>query len=673
MPEPLSSGIKTLFRGKGKQTGFYALVFFTVTLGTALLGPGAAGDRALYDLLINRRVKNETVKLNPRIVSIDLDDESEKTLRAEIDTRGAFAELLTVLADYNALPVMDFLFQYPKPLDGDFVRAAEGSGALVLAIQALTEQDPLFSFPELNEGERETLRKNVWHIRVHGKDKVPRALTWRMPFPELAGAGPAALGHVNLSPDDDGRYRRCPLFFRWEDGFIPSLPLAAAIRELGIDPGRIEFFPGKELVIPLGSGPAESGAHTPVIRIPVDRGGFILVPYFRTRRGTKTISLHRLVRALRDDGAYEEFYQQLNNRVAVVAEISNSQKDLGPTSFEELYPLSGIHTAVLSGIISLSSGQAGGRDPFVAFPRLGYQAPITLVVFLASLFCLLRPGGDRAFHIRFAALLLFFTGLTLLRWRFFRAAPWYSAAAAGTAAVWLAAFIRRALIRRQEQALLKNALSRYFARPLAERILREGKTELIPEYKELTILFSDICGFTKWSSDKEPSGVHAFLSDYLESMAEIIFARGGTVDKFMGDGMLSFFGDPFEQPDHAPRGIGAAVAMQKKIAELAEKWRPLAGIDLKVRIGINTGKVVVGNLGTRSRIEYTVIGAAVNLAQRMESGAPPGGILVTAETRRKAGADFSFGGKRLVPVKGYAETIEAYEVLPFAPGPGQGS
>jgi adenylate cyclase len=622
-----------------------------------LLGTGAAGDRALYDLLINLRVRNETVKLNPRIVSIDLDDESERILREAIDTRRAFAELLGVLSDYNALAVMDFLFQYPKPQDGEFVRAAEKSTALVLAIQALTEEDSLFSFPELTEGEQETLRANVWHIQVYGNDEVPRALTWRMPFPDLAGAGPVSLGHVNLSPDTDGRYRRCPLFFRWEDGFIPSLPLAAAVRELGVDPGRIKFFPGKELVIPLGRETAEA-----VIRIPVDKAAFILVPYFRPRRGTKTISLYRVVQALRDEEVYEEFYQQLNNRVIVAAEVSNSQKDLGPTSFEELYPLSGIHTTVLSGILSASSGQAGGGDSFFAFPRTGYRVSIILALFLASLFCLLYPGAG--FHRRFFALLLFFTGLTFLRWRFLHIAPWYSAGAAGITVVWLAAFVRRTLIRRQEQILLKNALSRYFPRALAERIMREGKTELIPEYKELTILFSDICGFTKWSSDKEPSQVHGFLSDYLESMAEIIFAHGGTVDKFMGDGMLSFFGDPFEQPDHVRRCIGAALIMQKKIAELAEKWRPLAGIDLKVRIGINTGKVVVGNLGTRSRIEYTVIGAAVNLAQRMESSAPAGGILVTAETRFKAGRDFSFGEKTLVRVKGYAEAIDAYEVLP---------
>jgi adenylate cyclase len=229
---------------------------------------------------------------------------------------------------------------------------------------------------------------------------------------------------------------------------------------------------------------------------------------------------------------------------------------------------------------------------------------------------------------------------------------------------WVALFIQRLFTRYNEQSLLRNALSRYFPHALADRIMEEGKTELAPEYKELSILFSDISGFTKWSSDKAPETVHAFLSDYLESMSEIIFAHEGTVDKFMGDGMLSFFGDPFALPDHARRCVEAAVAMLKKIRELSLVWKDRVQIDLKVRMGINTGKVVVGNLGTLKRIEYTVIGAAVNLAQRMESGATPGGILVTRETWERVKDAFPFGEKRLITVKGYTEQIEAYELGP---------
>jgi adenylate cyclase len=146
-------------------------------------------------------------------------------------------------------------------------------------------------------------------------------------------------------------------------------------------------------------------------------------------------------------------------------------------------------------------------------------------------------------------------------------------------------------------------------------------------------------------------------------MAGIIFKHRGTVDKFMGDGILAFFGDPFEMPDHARRCVEAALEMQKKIRELAVLWAPRAGINLKVRMGINTGRVIVGNLGTRNRIEYTVIGAAVNLGQRMESNAPLGGILVTAAVKEQVEKDFIFGPRQEVPVKGYEKPVDAYEVV----------
>jgi class 3 adenylate cyclase len=177
------------------------------------------------------------------------------------------------------------------------------------------------------------------------------------------------------------------------------------------------------------------------------------------------------------------------------------------------------------------------------------------------------------------------------------------------------------------------------------------------------MLFADIAGFTSWSAGQDAGTVHSFLSDYLESMSAVIFGAGGTIDKFMGDGLLAFFGDPFPQDDHAQRAVRAAIAMQGEIRALRSVWKPRAGIDLAVRIGINTGMVIAGNLGTKTRIEYTVIGAAVNLGQRMESASRPGGILVGAATRDRIASGVSFGPRRLVSVKGYAEKVPCYDVL----------
>jgi adenylate cyclase len=427
------------------------------------------------------------------------------------------------------------------------------------------------------------------------------------------------------------------------------LALAATVEYLGISIESIELKAGVYLALPL--------SEDEVIKIPIDERGRMLIPYTETwADDTKRIPFHTVVEAKYDDNAFDKIFSGLPGRIALIAEISTSQKDFGPTSFERLYPLSGVHAEVLSSILDGLEDRA-----FIGWVSLPFKILILLLLLCAAFLCI-HARKDALFHLGFLAALVVFSGLTLFRWQYAALSPWFAFPSALLFFLWLSAFLNRLFARYREQLLLNSALSRYFPHALAERIMWEQKTELIPVYKDLTILFSDISGFTKWSSDKSPEQVHNFLNNYLESMSEILFAHGGTVDKFMGDGMLAFFGDPIDMPDHTERCLKAAIAMQKKTRMLAEKWKPLVDIDLKVRIGIDTGKVIVGNLGNKTRIEYTVIGAAVNLAQRMESNAPVGGILVTAFVREKVKDKFTFIEKRDITVKGYTEAIETYVV-----------
>jgi adenylate cyclase len=630
---------------------------FVVILAVSLLATGFLcasgfiryGDGVLYDICMNRRVLYNTEIKN--IATIDLTDESIAVLGEAIDTHRAFADLLDVLKDANAIVVLDFLFRTPKSDDDAFVAAVKRAGTTVMA--ALAVDTELMNLPKspyraLTETERNMLERHIWHIKVLDKGKVPQPGTFLLPFPALVEAA-TQIAHVNMEPDADGRYRRAPLLYEWEGGYIPSLALAAAVLELGIPFESIELKAGSYLAIPLTEDPVSK---EDFIEIPIDEQGRMLIPYTETWAGTEIRPFHDVVEAKDDD----KFFNDLNGRIALVAEVSTSQKDFGPTSFERLYPLSGIHAELIDGI---SNGF--DKRAFIKWASPSFKALVLLLLVCAAFFCI-RLRKDLLFHLGFLAAFVLFAGLTLIRWQSAAISPWFAFPVSLLCAMWISALVNRLFVRYREQLLLRTALSRYFPHALAERIMREGRTELIPAYKELTILFSDISGFTKWSSDKKPEDVHRFLSDYLESMAGILFSYGGTVDKFMGDGILSFFGDPLDMPGHTEQCINAAIAMQKKVRELAEKWKPLVDIDLKVRIGINIGKVIVGNLGSKTRIEYTVIGAAVNLAQRMESNAPIGGILVTADVRERVKDKFSFPEKRDVTVKGYAETVEAYVV-----------
>jgi adenylate cyclase len=615
-------------------------------------------DTGFYDLCMNNRVGNQQETQNDRIAAIDINDKTIETLAEKLDTRDAFTEALDVLAQSGSTVVIDFLFRYRRQNDAAFASAIKRVKNPVIAAIAVDKKiiDRNSQYKQLTEPERQMLQRHIWHIEVLQKGDIPRAGTFLLPFSAL-GAVSAQIAHINIDPDKDGVYRRIPLLYEWESGYIPSLSLAAAVLSMRIPVENIRLKAGAYLEL-------RQSSENEAIRIPIDKQGRMLVPYNTNWKDNESIPFHKIVDAKNNDDLKKEVDNELSdNHIAFIAEISTTgQKDFGATSFERLYPLSGAHIAVLSGILDGYNDRA-----FIGRVSLLYKITV-LLLFLIIAFLCSKIRKDPMFLLGCFVTLLVFSGVTVLRWHYAAIAPWCVLPV--TMFIFLLAadyIIVRLVGRHQEQMLLRNALSRYIPRALAERIIKERKTELIPAYKELTILFADIADFTKWSSKKSPEQVHAFLSDYLESMAGILFDHGGTVDKYMGDGIMAFFGDPLEMPDHCERCLRAAIAMQEKIRILAEKWKPLADIDLKVRIGVNTGKVIVGNLGSKTRIEYTVIGAAVNLAQRMESNALPGAILVTAPVWEKVNNKFAFSEKQYVEVKGYMESVEAYFLRNYLP------
>ncbi|MEI6386020.1 MAG: adenylate/guanylate cyclase domain-containing protein [Spirochaetota bacterium] len=619
-------------------------LLFLLAVAASVAGLGQGMDRDLGDLLVRARIAISPLALSPRIVPVDLDDSAERNLGSRVDDRGAFASLLTVLGEGRLRGAMDFLFLGARDpaIDRAMAEAAGRMDVLVLAVVPISKELSNFSGKALEKEDAVILRSRLWHPRVVDAGRIPVAATFLMPNRSLAEKA-RFLGHIAVSPDSDGLYRRVPLLYRWEDGYLPSLGLALAVADLGIDPAGIEVRAGDCLVLPRPGRPP--------ILIPMDDHADAWIPWPGLwNSGWKRLPLDKVVAAAADTAAFDGLIGQWDGRLVLAADLTTTHKDFGTTPLESVYPLSGIHTSLLNGILT---------DTFYRSASW-WQKLLSALFLLAAVAFVARSRRDRHLHLGFAALVailalassaLWFLGLTL---------PWFSAPALGLAAAWLGAAALRLFRSHEDRVLLENTLSRYFPRALAVRVLGERRADLKPESKELSILFADISNFTGWSSDKSPELVHEFLSNYLDSMSAILFEHGATVDKFMGDGIMAFFGDPVEQPDHAARALRAALAMQVRAREIAAEWRERAAIDLRIRIGVNSGRVIVGNLGSKSRIEYTVIGAAVNLAQRMEGNAPVGGILVSSATRDLAGASFVFGGAVAVKAKGYDEPVGAY-------------
>jgi adenylate cyclase len=179
---------------------------------------------------------------------------------------------------------------------------------------------------------------------------------------------------------------------------------------------------------------------------------------------------------------------------------------------------------------------------------------------------------------------------------------------------------------------------------------------------DISVLFADIRGFTTLSENLPPSDVVEILNQYLESMGEQVFAHGGTLDKYTGDGMMVLFGAPLEQPDHAERAVRAALAMQRAAAEVSHE-RGDVEWDMVYGIGITTGPAVVGHIGSKRRLDYTAIGDTVNLAARLEGKAPPGAIFISQTTYDAVRHMAVVEALEPMMVKGKAKPVVVYKVL----------
>ena len=215
---------------------------------------------------------------------------------------------------------------------------------------------------------------------------------------------------------------------------------------------------------------------------------------------------------------------------------------------------------------------------------------------------------------------------------------------------------------------ISNQLAKYLSPQIYKNIF-ETDTDKVETYtrKKLTIFFSDIKEFTNLSDRLDPDLLAEIINEYLSEMTEIALQFGGTIDKFIGDAILIFFGDPETEGTavDAKRCLDMAITMRKRVGELDEIWKKEKGISqgLQVRTGISTGYCTVGNFGSVQRVDYTVLGSPVNLAARLEAACSPQAILVSPETKGLVSDLFEFEEKKPIKLKGFSDTIKPYKLI----------
>lgn len=223
----------------------------------------------------------------------------------------------------------------------------------------------------------------------------------------------------------------------------------------------------------------------------------------------------------------------------------------------------------------------------------------------------------------------------------------------------------------KEKRVIRGAFSKYVSPAVVDQLVADpSRLKLGGEMRTISILFSDLAGFTSMTEALKdtPEKLLSLLNEYLDEMADIVLEEGGTLDKYIGDAIMALYGAPSALPDHALRACRTAIRMQRRLHQLNLQWRDAGIRELSMRIGMNTGTPVVGNIGGQKRFDYTALGDDVNLAARLEPACKTYevDILIAENTRHAAGAAVQVRELDLLAVYGKAQPVRVFELLGLA-------
>ena len=433
------------------------------------------------------------------------------------------------------------------------------------------------------------------------------------PVPPFATL-PVTYGAVNVVPDADGVIRRVPLFFAHEGRLYPSLAMQTIIDSLDLRADQISIVPGAEVTL----------VETPrgTLHIPIDEYGQYRVNYLGDLGVfTPAFEYLDLYQAVESKELAAQIEAAVKNRVVLIGLVSTGNTDVVSSAIGRV-PGVAVQAMVVSNILT--------GNHLHLLPRWQQALVIVLAGSLLGLgMWPRRPGLGIAIALVIAAA---WCALTAFAAQANVILPLVSVIATFGAAT-LVLLALEAVAMKQDRSHVVSVLGRYIARPVLERLVHAEQPATTTERRELTIFFSDIHGFTAWTERAEPDEVATRLNEYFAAMTPVIERHGATLDKFIGDCIMVFFGAPVAQEDHALRAVRMALDMQSALQGLNRAWESRGSAALQVGMGIHTSFVTVGNFGSSTYTHYTVVGPGVHLTARIQSMTPPGKIWISAKTQ----------------------------------------
>jgi adenylate cyclase len=534
--------------------------------------------------------------------------------------RGLYARVVDNLVAANARVVaLDVLFDLPAAEDDELVRSIARAGNVVT--------------PAIAEGP-------VPGGIVPGRPQVFELLA--RPIPAIREAA-AAEGHVNLSTDADGTLRAIPLNASANGEEVPALALATVARYLRRP---------RVLDAPPSDGVVAGAAR----RIPVDgllrmRVNYLGGPSQLGRPGTFTVVPIADVVDNRFDPAL------VRDKIVLIGMAAPGFGDEHATPSTTRLRMHGVEVHANAVETILGERYLSAAGPGATLPLVWLAAALPALLLWA-----LRP------HVAAVAVAALLVAYILAASFAFDQGLILNMVYPPAALVFgfLALAVYRVVFEQGEQRAIRRTMARYLSPTVSEHVLKDPDLlRLGGERRLMSVLFSDIRGFTTLSHALGAEELVALLNEHLSAMTEIVFRHDGVLDKYIGDAVMAFWGAPIEQPDHARRAVSTALEMIDRLLQLRDDWQRRGLPQLDIGIGINTGEMIVGNTGSQEHLAYTVLGDAVNVASRLEGLSKQYHVrlVVGDATRQAAGPDFAYRFLDVVAVKGRPEPLPIYEVL----------
>jgi adenylate cyclase len=623
------------------------LLVTIIVLGLYAINPSFLNLLELksYDLRFKSR---GTEKAGGEILIVKIDEESVRSIGRWPWSREHWAKLIDTLTERGAKVIgIDAIFaeEESTAVDAQLAKAMDKSGSVVLGYFFLTSEEEIRGLKEGDLG-GDVGPVGPKQIPVLFRDqKVKRvpvleALYMRSNI-GMISAKAKALGFFNVVPDDDGAVRWVPLVIKFHDKCYPAL-IIQILNEYLENPQspilRVADF-GVER-IQLGK-----------IVIPTDKSGRVLVNY---RGGRNSFPGYSFAEVIAGQVPKEKF----NGKIVLVGATAIGIYDARVTPFDLGLPGVEIHATVIDNIL---------RRDFILRPGWIWAIEIPAIVLMALIpgLLFLRLSPLRGASISMGLLFIYI----LATWYVFAGHRlWINLVYPflGFSGVFVGVTVYQYITEEREKRKIRSAFQFYVSAGVVEEILKDpAKLKLGGERKVLTVLFSDIKGFSSLSETLPPDTLTKLLNLYLTPMTVTVFKYQGTLDKYMGDAIMAIFGAPLEQNDHAEKACHTAIDMVGALKNLHKGWE-IDGIpEISIGIGINTGPMSVGNMGSNMLFDYTVVGDHVNLGSRLEKLNREYGtsIIISEFTHQYIRNRLISRELDIVRVRGRKEAVRIFELL----------